>query len=876
VLAEQGARTKKLSVSHAFHSVCMEPMLEEFRTVAQSLTYETARIPVVSNLTGEIAGPELSTPDYWVRHVREAVRFADGVQTLHAQGVTRFIELGPDGVLTAMAQSTLTDAENALFVPVLRRDRDEAHSLVTGLGQLHAHGGTVDWSAFFAGTGARRVALPTYAFQRSRYWLDATPAAVPRQDGVDAEFWDAVEGGEPGALADVLSLDADQLAPVLPALTSWRQRRMEQRQQASFHYEIAWNPVAVTVAPAEGIRDWAAVVPASDTDVAQTLSVRGAVVVSVQGEADADIAELIRKEAGDTRLKGVLSLLPDGPSTLTLLQSLVTAQLDIPLWCVTRGATSVGEADPAPSVDSAGVWGLGRVAGLELPQMWGGLIDLPAAPEAQDWDRMGSVLAAGSGGTGTGSDSEDQVAVRSGGVFARRVVRATATGMATPSSPGDAWRPRGTVLITGGTGALGAQVARWAVAEGAERLVLISRRGPDAPGAAELRDELVAQGAEVAVVAVDAADRDALSGVLAAYPPDAVVHAAGVARVAPLLECGAGDLASVAEGKVQGAMLLDELTRDRELDAFVLFSSISGVWGSGGQAAYAAANARLDALVEARRASGLVATSLAWGPWEGEGMAAGEAGDELRLRGLRPLQGESALAALGTAVGSGRPLTVLADVDWERFAPVFTALRPSPLFRELPEAARAAEPATGPADPETRADDLVKRLTPLAPADRGAELVLLVRDRAARVLGHTTPEGIPGSRAFRELGFDSLTAVELRNLLREATGLSLPATLTFDFPTPAAIAEHLQSLLFADEDGVPAAAGDPKEAALRDALATVPLSRLRDAGLLDALYDLAGLDPETSAGSRDLEHLDSIDAMDAARLIEMALDHGDS
>ncbi|MFG2098955.1 beta-ketoacyl synthase N-terminal-like domain-containing protein, partial [Streptomyces sp. NPDC048612] len=146
VLAEQGARVKRLSVSHAFHSARMEPMLEDFRAVAASLSYETARIPVVSNLTGEIAGPELSTPDYWVRHVREAVRFADGVHTLHAQGVTRFVELGPDGVLTAMAQGVLTEAEDALFVPVLRKDRNEATNLVTALGQLHAHGGTVDWS----------------------------------------------------------------------------------------------------------------------------------------------------------------------------------------------------------------------------------------------------------------------------------------------------------------------------------------------------------------------------------------------------------------------------------------------------------------------------------------------------------------------------------------------------------------------------------------------------------------------------------------------------------------------------------------------------------------------------------------------------------
>ncbi|MEU6112903.1 beta-ketoacyl reductase, partial [Streptomyces albidoflavus] len=326
---------------------------------------------------------------------------------------------------------------------------------------------------------------------------------------------------------------------------------------------------------------------------------------------------------------------------------------------------------------------------------------------------------------------------------------------------------------------------------------------------------------------------------------------------------------------VWGARWLDELTRGRDLDAFVLFSSIAGVWGSGGQGVYAAANAELDALALRRRAEGLPAVSLAWGPWDGDGMAAGAAGEELRQHGLTPLRDEAALRALGAAVGSGRAVTVLADVEWQRFAETFTLLRPSPLFAALPEAALRTEPESAQA-PGAEADALHRRLAPLDPADRTAELVQLVRDRAARVLGHATTEAIPGGRAFRELGFDSLTAVELRDLLREATGLALPATLTFDFPTPAAVAGHLQALLFTGGDAGTGAAAESREAALREALATVPLSRLRDAGLLDALFGLAGLDPETSSDGEEREHLDAIDTMDAARLIEMALDHGDS
>ncbi|MFC5253662.1 beta-ketoacyl reductase, partial [Streptomyces nigrescens] len=277
---------------------------------------------------------------------------------------------------------------------------------------------------------------------------------------------------------------------------------------------------------------------------------------------------------------------------------------------------------------------------------------------------------------------EDQVAVRASGVFGRRLAHA-------PAPAGDTaggWRPRGTVLITGGTGALGARVARWAAERGAEHVILTSRRGSEAPGASELEAELSALGVRVTLAACDVADRTAVQELLSGCAVDAVVHAAGVVDSVPLGEADAGHFGEVMGAKVAGAVVLDEALGDRELDAFVVFSSIAGVWGSGGQGAYAAGNAFVEGLVEARRARGVVGCAVAWGPWAGGGMAGVEGAEEhLLRRGLRALDPDRAVSALESAVGAGEGSLVVADVVWERFAPAFTSARPSPLLEDLPE-----------------------------------------------------------------------------------------------------------------------------------------------------------------------------------------------
>ncbi|MFI0901911.1 type I polyketide synthase, partial [Streptomyces sp. NPDC020983] len=452
------------------------------------------------------------------------------------------------------------------------------------------------------------------------------------------------------------------------------------------------------------------------------------------------------------------------------------------LVLVTRGAVATGDGDPAAEPGGAAVWGLVRAVQAEHPGRFA-LVDL--APGTDPTEGLAAAAA-------SADPAEPQAALRAGRTLVPRLVRTAA-----PAAAGPVDLSGGTVVVSGGTGVLGGAVAEHLVrAYGARHLLLLSRRGADAPGAGELLARIAESGARAEAAAVDVADRAALARVLAAVPDDrpliGVVHAAGVIDDALVESWDAGRLARVWAPKATAARHLDDLTRTAPLRLFAVFSSASGVVGNAGQAGYAAANAWTDALVERRRAAGLPGTGIAWSLWEQTsamtGHLTGAGLSRLGSLGMRPLTTPHGLRLFDAALRTGHPVVVAADLDTSRLGPDGPSV-----LRALarPVRRRAADPdgAGGPA--------LAGQLAGLDAAQRRELLLTTVRRTAAVVLGHSSQGAVPAGVAFKELGFDSLTAVELRNRLATATGLRLPATLVFDHPTPHALAAELAERLSA-------------------------------------------------------------------------------
>ncbi|MFJ2004519.1 SDR family NAD(P)-dependent oxidoreductase [Streptomyces chartreusis] len=962
-----GRPSRRLRVSHAFHSPLLDPMLAEYRAVAESVTYYRSSVPVVSTLTGRPDPDALADPEHWVRQARETVRFADAVEWLADEGVTAFVEAGPAASLAVAAEECVAPDRNAVLMSC-----PDPRAAVEALASLHVHGVPVDWRSVYADSGARRRPLPTYPFQRQRYWLNAvrhrTPSghplmghAQPDADGPGIRHTAVLSTTEHPWLADhaigervvvPATLFAElacratgtagavrlaELAFHEPLVLSATDR-VRVQVVAGAPDESGGRPVTVwaraadnaggpwtrhataTTAPAEAPLSEAPLAETPPTDLpgawpppkAERLPVDYARLAAHghhYGPAFRAVTALWRR---DGEVFAELALSPAETATAssyTLHPALFDAALHAallaeepgdrprepraPLACtgVTVHATGASAAravvrrlgpdefrvtltDPAgrplATVESLVTRAMPASATtpaetyrltwrpaeptpdaspehelLDVAQLADTLPEDATRPDrvrrlltavlgtVRDWTadaRPGRLLVLTHNATGDDPDlteaavaglvrsaqsehpgrivlvdrrgvpaspeqleralrtGEPQVALRHGLPLAPRLTPADP-----PTAEPPALDPEGTVIVTGGTGALGASLARYLVAErGVRHLLLTGRSGRVPDWVADLP-------AKVRVVACDVRDRTAVDALVASClpVPTAVFHLAGVVDDGVVDGMTPDRLANVLAPKVDGAWHLHESTQGLGLSAFVLYSSAAGVLGRPGQSNYSAANGFLDALARHRTAHGLPAQALAWGPWttaDDEGMAARVTPERLNEGGVLSITESEGVRLLDRAMRIPEPVLVPIPLDLAAAAgpaapAVLADLLPRPTSRPPGE---AAEPVAAVAQAPGAWRE---RLASVAPHERESALAELIRIEVAAVLGFPDPAALPTERPFTELGFDSLTAVQVRNRISAFTRVRLAPTVVLEYPTPSELAAHVHAAL---------------------------------------------------------------------------------
>ncbi|MBE9224388.1 SDR family NAD(P)-dependent oxidoreductase [Phormidium sp. LEGE 05292] len=830
-LTKQGIKTKQLQVSHAFHSPLMTPMLKEFEQLANSITYNQPQIPIISNVTGNLAAENINTAQYWVNHIIQPVQFAKSMETLHELEYEIFVEIGPKPILLGMGRECLPESTgfrerqpNGLWLASVRPAMNEWQQLLTSLGELYEAGITIDWAGVHRDYPGNKVILPNYPFQRERYWIESTatpdrPNENSSPENSQTPITNLLNRGNTEELMELLqkagnfSEEQKKLLPeILAALVKEHQQHLVPKENQEWCYELVWQQQeriqeiapkdsqnspetwllfadkqgiaqelkevfknCILVFPGEGYQQRSAqeftINPSNSQDFDRLLQSNQIPIKGIVYLWSLDAVEA--KDLTGAELE-IASQIGCG-GVLFLIQSIAKQgySQSPSLWLVTKGAQPVGETSKLTGVAQSTLWGLGRVINNEHPELNCRLVDLDPENDRNNAQSLGAEIS-----SDRAKNSENQIAFRNGKRYVNRIIKQQKIVKQSLNIKADA-----TYLITGGMGGIGLSVAQSLVEQGAKHLVLVGRSLPKERAKATI-NQLEEMGTQViaiqADISIEAEVASLLNQINTIMPPlKGIIHAAGVVDNRRILEHQWELFAKVFAPKVSGTWNLHRLTQDLALDFFVLFSSISCILGSAGTANYAAANAFLDGMAHYRSSLNLPGLSINWGAWSDVGMI--EKVDRREVERLQtmgisliaPQQGKAMLKQLLTQ--TSRQVTVL-PINWSVFVKQSTNL--SPFFANFTSA-----------KPIQKSEFLAQ--LEATKVDRRYQLVIdHVTEQVGQVLGRklSTAELEQG---FFELGMDSLMAVELRNRLQKSLACSLPATLSFDYPNVKVLADYL-------------------------------------------------------------------------------------
>ena len=838
-LESQGIKVKRLQVSHAFHSPLMEPMLGEFEAVAQQVTYNQPRIPLISNVTGQRADESIATSEYWVRHIRQPVRFAQSIETLYQQGYTVFLEIGPKPILLGMGRQCLPENQG-VWLPSLRSTQSDWQQMLSSLGQLYVQGAKVDWLGFDRDYNRRKVMLPTYPFQRQPYPRepiqdlqklasvaianDSTPIVNLLSQGYTAELAQQLEkSGE-------LSPEQLELLPNLLAVLA--QKHQQQLVTATINnwlYQVEWKPFNISQQkPNFQLSHW--LIFADSTGLGRDLMTQ----LQHQGH-ECSLVE--RADIYQNPETGIYQINPSHPqefeqlyqaitetsklplqkvihlwsldatceqdltvsalesaqlwgcgSVLHLLQALVkNPKTTLPqLWLVTRGSQPVSSSKTEPlAVSQSSLWGLGRVISFEHPQLWGGLVDLDPQGSENEAQRLLQLLAS--------NQKEDHLALRVQQPYIARLVKQSLPEFEPLSLRSDA-----TYLITGGLGTLGLHTAEWMVSKGAKHLVLISRRQPDLV-AQKTIERLEQAGASIHVLCADISSEQDVVKILEQVQTSlprlrGVIHAAGVLDDGMMQQMSWERFTQVMAPKVKGAWYLHQLTQQRSLDFFVCFSSMASLLGSPSQGNYAAANAFMDGLADYRRRMGLPGLSINWGAWSQGGMAtrvASQYQSRWKTSGIGSISPEQGLQVLEQLLLSQSTSQVgVLPADWSVLAEQWSLGNPNSLLLELLQPEKLQQPTL-----KQKNDKAILEKLKAAPETEHQEILRnYLQSLVAKTLGTNLSE-IPTNSNLIELGMDSLMTMEVVNQLSRDLDFIIYPREFYERPRIDSLTEYLSAEL---------------------------------------------------------------------------------
>jgi acyl transferase domain-containing protein len=745
---DRGRKVKRLNVSHAFHAPHMDVAAAGFRDAVAGLDFRPPRIPVISNVTGRVASAEqLCAPDYWARHIRATVRFADGIATMAESGATIFLEVGVGAALATMARDCLSDDAIACYAAVVP-GRPEPQALALTVARLRVDGLAVTEDQ----RAGPPIDLPVYAFERTRYWLDS---ADP-DPGADTDFWNAVDRADAAEAARMLAVteaERAELAAVVPVLRRWRRLRGRR-------YRIGWSPLPVRTRPNLS-GSWVLVDADAERYELCAAALRGCGADPVRLSPGLPIpGEISSTASAFIYFADLESALADAA-----VVDAAAAAADVPMWLVTHGAVAVAD-DEEVALPAAATWGFAQLRARDRRRR-GGVVDIPPRCDAI----AAGLLCAVFGGVG-----DVEVAIRAGGLFARQARRPAA-----PPDPGG-WLPRGSVLVSGDPRGVAGDIARWLACRGAEHVIVMGS-GPDCPDDClrhtELEANLTALGAKVTLVNCEPADPAAVAEILAQIPSEcpltAVVHAPAPAVDVPDTKI----LVDQLRGHAHPAVLLDAATRHLDLAAFVVCSSAADALGMPNPGHEAVVTAVLDAVVANRRQAGAAALHLAL-----------ERGDA------------DAVLALADVAAADHGTLLVADVDWSALATLLAEQGRAGLVRGMAQArqssfATQAHQSGFATMPNGTGLSLPDELAGVGPDEQLHTLLRLVRTHTATLLGYPDFSAVGPDDDFVSLGMSSLSALEFRTQLR-ARGLALPPAAFFDHPNPMALAQFLRGSLTGD------------------------------------------------------------------------------